>query len=432
MSGYWDMVKDAVAENREIVKENRQHAAENRKERSDGFLAKLKNLQLLDAETLYDDRIEVKAGTSTLLGEDFSTLYESCRTVSVQAQDADGSVYDMDVLQADCSYPTEMHSAYLRSNTWGEYDTLSMEQKAVYEVTLLSKKYAAMDTSATGSEEEAASGYAGIMAQYRQYCEQNGIAWDGVVQAASTELQLEVSDYHVETKDSLNLYEQVGRNAARSKAQSAEAHNLLLACAPEGYQDQPAPGLDSSLTYEDTCDASYDGSVVAHAAGFFAVVHGVFSAVYDKLPHVGKWAKSVFENLKREGQNFAQNTQALMEEWNQQSDARIQEYQEVAEQFQGIKEDIMDTGPGQAAEDAGDRLSEEIPQMFEDPSQSIQDGRDWLKDKYGQVRPYVDAAGNALESTGNRLKDRADAFVEKWSSQGDPEENAAESENYQP
>lgn len=430
MSEYWDMVKNAIAENKEIVKENKQYAAEHPEIKSEGVLTKLKNLQLFDAETVYDDGIEVKSDTKTLLGNDFASLYASCETASIQAQNSDGSLYDMEVLRATCEYPTEMHSLYLKNVAWGEYDTLSPEQKAAYEVTLLTKKYAAMDTPS--GENQAASEYADTMAQYRQYCDQNGIAWESVIQSASTEMQMEVSDYQVESKDSLNIYEQVGRGAAKAKAQSAAAHNLLLACAPEGYQDQPAAGMDSSVTYEDTCDDSYNGSPVAHAAGFFVVVQGMFAAVYDKLPHVGTWAKSVFENLKNEGKSFTENTQALMEEWDQQSDARINEYGEVIDQFEGIKEDIGNTGVGQAVDEAGDKISEEIPQAFEDPSQSIQDGRDWLKEKYNQAEPYIDAAGNALKSAGSKVRDYADDFVDKWASPENTGENAAESEDYQP
>lgn len=431
MSGYWDMVKATMAENRQIVEENKQYARQHPEIQSDGVLTKLKNLQLFDAETVYDDRIEVKAGTKTLLGNDFSSLYASCETTSVQAQNSDGSVYDMEVLRATCAYPTEMHSSYLKNTAWSEYDTLSPEQKAAYEVTLLTKKYAAMDTP-SAEENQSASEYANTMAQYRQYCDQNGIAWESVIQSASTEMQMEVSDYQVDSGDSMNIYEQVGRSAAKAKAQSAAAHNLLLACAPEGYQDQTATGMDSSVTYEDTCDDSYDGSPVAHAAGFFVVVHGMFSAIYEKLPHPVKWAKSVFENLKNEGRNFTENTQALIEEWDQQSDARINEYGEVVDQFEGIKEDIGNTGVGQAVEKAGDKVSEEIPRAFEDPSQSIQDGRDWLKEKYNQAEPYIDAAGNALKSAGSKAREYADEFVDKWSSPENTGENEAESGDYQP
>lgn len=427
MSEYWDMVKSAISENREIVKENKQYAVEHPEIKSDGILTKLKNFQAVDAETTYDDKLEVPVGTKTLLGNDFSSLYESCSTDSITSKNSDGADLTVDVLKSTCSYPTEMHTAILSSASWSNYDTLSPAQKAAYEVTLLSKKYATMSDST-----ETATEYATVMANYRQYCDQNGIVWNDVVQTASNELQLEVSDYQVETQDKLNVYEQIGRNAAKSKAQSAEAHNLLLSCAPEGYQDQTAPGMDSSVSYEDTCDATYDNSPIAHAAGFFVVVNGVFSAIYDKLPHLGSWAKSVFNNLKNEGQNFANNTEALMEDWDQQSDARLQEYSEVGDQLQGIKEDVSNTAPGQVVEDAGDKLSEEIPQAFEDPSQPIQDGRDWLKDKYQQAEPYIDAAGNALKSAGEKAKGYADDFVDKWSTPDTTDQNAVESEDYQP
>ena len=410
-TSYWQMMTEAISENREIVKQNKEEIKAMREANGEpvNVADKIKNLQLFHYGNSYDDRIEVKSGTITLLGNDFSSLYESSTTKQVQAQSADGTAVSVDVLRSTCSYPTEMHSSDLKRFAWSEYDTLTDQTKAAYEVTLLTKKYAAMPES-----DENAQAYANTMALYRQYCDANNISWNTVIHDVSTELQTEVSDYKVAADDKSDVYNQIGLSADKSRAQAADAHNLLLTCAPEGYEDALAIGLDSSITYEDTCDSSYDGSFIAHTAGFFAVVHGMFASICDKLPHPIEWAKTVFNNLKNEGKAFADNTKALMEDFDQQSDARIAEYDEIAQQFMGIKDDIGSTKAGQAADKAGDAISDEVQQTFEDPSQEIQDGRDWLKDKANQAAPYVDAAGNALDAAGDVVKERVDEFVDKW------------------
>lgn len=425
---YWDMMKDAISENCEIVRQNKEEAKAIKEANGEptNLRDKIKNTQLFHYGTSYDDKIEVQAGTKTLLGDDFSTLYESSETQDVQTQNEDGTVSSVSVLKSTCSYPTEMHSSGLKRFTWSEYGTLPVETKAAYEVALLTKKYSAMADS-----QENAQSYADTMAKYRQYCDANNISWESVITNVSTELQTEVSDYKVTADNKSDIYNQVSLSADKSRAQAADAHNLLLSCAHDGYEDKLAIGLDSSVTYEDTCDSSYDGSFVAHTAGFFAAVHGLFSKIYEKLPHPIEWAKNVFGNLKREGEAFADNTKALVEDWDQQSDERIREGQEVLEQFQGIKDDVAGSSVGQAAGKANDAILDEVQKTFEDPSREIQNGRDWVKDKIGQAQPYIDAAGNVLDTAGNAIKDRADDFVDKWATPDDAQSSDSQ-EDYQP
>lgn len=425
---YWDMMKDAISENREIVRQNKEEAKAIKEANGEptNLRDKIKNTQLFHYGTSYDDKIEVQAGTKTLLGDDFSLLYESSEIQDVQTQNEDGSVSSVSVLKSTCSYPTEMHSSGLKRFAWSEYGTLPVETKAAYEVALLTKKYSAMADS-----QENAQSYADTMAKYRQYCDANNISWESVITNVSTELQTEVSDYKVTADNKSDIYNQVSLSADKSRAQAADAHNLLLSCAPDGYEDKLAIGLDSSVTYEDTCDSSYDGSFVAHTAGFFAAVHGLFSKIYEKLPHPIEWAKNVFGNLKREGEAFADNTKALVEDWDQQSDERIREGQEVLEQFQGIKDDVAGSSVGQAAGKANDAILDEVQKTFEDPSREIQNGRNWVKDKIDQAQPYIDAAGNALDAAGNAIKDRADDFVDKWATPDDTQSSDFQ-EDYQP
>lgn len=426
MSEYWDMVKDTMAENREYVAQNKQYWKDHPEVKGTSFWARAKDA-IQNTEPSYDDKIEIAVGTKTLTGADFSSLYASSKVASVPSLDNNGNEINVDVLQSTCSYPTEMHSEELSCTSWEEYSNLPVDKRVAYEVVLLSKKGISNYSS---DEQTKAKEYVDAMSDYKDFCDMNNISWSDVIQTASNELQLEVSDYQVIANDKSNVYEQTSGISAKAKSQSADAHNLLLACAPEDYQDQTAPGLDSSVSYEDTCNATYDDSLKARASGLLVVVHTMFSAIYDNLPHPITWAKSVFENLKNEGKNFAQNTEALMDDWDEQSDARLQEYKEISQQFQGIKEDVSNTGIGQAVEVAGDKISEEISDAYKDPSQSIQDVRNWAKDKYEQAEPYIDAAGNALKSTGEKVKGYADDFVEKWSS--DSGSNGNESEDYQP
>lgn len=410
-SGYWEMVKNAIAENREIVKQNREEAKAIKKANGEpvSLLDKVKSTQLFHYNGAYDDQIEIRTGTKTLLGDDFESLYENSTTASVKSKDIDGSEASIDIIRSKCSYQTEMHTGDLRSAQWSEYETLPVDKKAAYEVTLLTKKYANMPES-----EENAKTYADTMARYRQYCDFNNVSWDNLIHTVSSELQTEVSDYMTLDANKGDLYDQVSLSSKKAKAQAADAHNLLLTCAPEGYEDTLAPGLNANVSYEDTCDSRYDGSVFARTAGFFTVVHTMFMAIYDKLPHPIEWAKDAFHNLKEEGRAFAENTQALVEDFEERSDAHVQEFHELEDQMQGIQSDIDSTKAGQAINGAEDAVKDEIQQIFDDPSQEVQDARDWIDEKVEQAEPYFDAAGNTVNAAGDTVKNKADEFVNEW------------------
>jgi len=403
---YWKMATEALQENQQIVAENAQEQREN----GTGLFYKLTHAHLFSYKNDFDDRIEVQAGTQTLLGEDFSSLYESCEISSIDA----GQGTSVDVLKATCSYPTEMHSGNLVMGDWTDYASIPIDKRACYEVALLTKKYAALPES-----DENANAYADKMAHYRQFCESNGMDWNTVIYNVSGELQTEVADYKGLSEDKSNLYSQVTKDAALARSQAADAHNMLLTCAPEGYTDELLPALAGKVTYEDTTDTTYDASFKAKSVGFFAVVHSAFVAIYEKLPHPIEWMKSVFNNMKHEGECIVENTRGLMDDFETQHNARMQEGEEILEQINGVKTDLSNTGAGQAVQNANDAMQNEVQEIWEDPSQEIQDARDWASEKADQAKPYVDAAENALDAAGDKIQERTDEFVEQWATPED-------------
>lgn len=412
---YWEMATNAIKENQEIVKQNRADAKAN----GTDLVSRIKNSRMFSYHDNYDDKIEIKEDTRTLLGDDFSVLYESSEVTPLDA----GNGATVNVLKSNCSYPTEMHSGNLVAGDWSEYSTVPVDKRACYEVALLTKKYAALPES-----DENATAYASQMALYRQFCESNGIDWNAVIYNVSGELQTEVADYKDLANNKSDLYAQVSKAADLSRAQAADAHNMLLTCAPEGYIDSLLPSLSGRVSYEDTTDTTYDDSYKAKGVGFLAVVHSAFVAIYEHLPHPIEWMKTVFGNFKREGEDIVENTKGLVDEWDAQSDARIAEGQEVLEQLNGAKVDLSNTGAGQAVSNANNTIQNEVQEIWADPSQEIQDARDWLGEKADQAKPYIDAAGNALNAAGEKIQQRTDEFVERWAT---PEtvapENAPES-----
>ena len=398
---YWQMITDALQENKQIIADKRKEQREN----GAGFFQKLTDARLFSYKNNYDDRIEIQSGTKTLLGEDFSSLYESCEVASIDA----GQGASANVIKATCSYPTEMHSGNLVMGDWTEYASVPVEKKACYEVALLTKKYAALPES-----DENAKAYADKMAHYRQFCEANGIDWSTVIYNVSGELQTEVADYKELGDDKLNLYDQVTKNADLARSQAADAHNMLLTCAPDGYTDWLLPSLEGKVTYKETTDTTYDVSFRAKSVSFFAVIHAAFIAIYNKLPHPIKWMKSVFNNMKHESRCIAENMKGLMQDFESESEARIREGEKIYEQINGIGTDLSNTSAGQTIQNAKGAIKNEVQQIWTDPSQEIKDARDKVSDKAKQVKPYLDAAGNMLDATGKKIKGRADEFVDKW------------------
>ena len=91
----------------------------------------------------HDDNIEVPVGTKTVLGEDFSMLYNGGSNGETVYKGANGS--DIACYNPACSYDTELYT--IRSDEWVTADQesyVSDEFKVCYEMALLTKKYADM------------------------------------------------------------------------------------------------------------------------------------------------------------------------------------------------------------------------------------------------------------------------------------------------
>lgn len=410
LSEYFELSSNAISETISMAKERHEEDQELKKENGERLIDKIKNTQLAHYDSGYDDNIDMPAGTLTLLGADFTTLYESSSTQSVAALDSDGNAVDIDVIKADCSYPTEMHTS---GYSWTDYNNLSDTVKAVMEITLLTKKYAALPDT-----EDNAESYAGQMALYRQYCDNNNLEWESIVGASSLELQQEVVDYTNSGKSKLDLYDQLTQNSAKSAAQAVDAHNLLLTCLPEGATDPVLSSIQDGTTdvsYEDTLDATYDSSFTAKGVAFLGWVSAAFKEIYDKLPHPIEWAKSVWSNIKNFASDYAANAEALADDFDQQSNARSQELEDTLTEIGNISSDIKNSTVGQKIDEINGAISDEVQQFSTDPSGEIAEGREWLNEKTEQAKPYIDAAGDVLQTTGENIREQANEFVEKWS-----------------
>lgn len=418
---YLNTAQTAVSDNIEARKEFSAQDDAYKSVSSGSFIDKAKNFRLfkVSRNNTYDDNIEIKAGSKTLLGDDFSSLYASSETETISSasgsSDSGQSQVSTDIIKSDSPYTTEMHSGDLRSGNWSEYSVLPVNQKAEYEVALLTKKYSAME----GSDENAKA-YADKMAQYRQFCDSNGVDWNSVIYSVSGEFQTEVADYKASASDFSisNATNTFSGSADKDRAQAAAAHKMLLSCAPDGYTDELLPALSGKVTYEDTVDDTYteanESKSAIFGSAFFSTVASFFKTVYEHLPHPVKWLKNVFTNTTTDAKSYVDHIDTLSEDFDKTSASDLQEGQEVADQLNGIKQDVSDSAVGQAAGTAADAAEDETQQIFADPSQEIQDGRNWASEKINEAKPYVDAAGNAAKSAVQTGREKADEFVQKW------------------
>lgn len=223
-----------------------------------------------------DDNVYIPAGTKTLIGQDFESLYESTKIKSYANSDGTESDY----IVSTSSYYTEMRSGNASANEAWSYDEASGDKvKAIYEITLLSKKYSYLyeegnDTKNALLETE----YADYMSQYRGYCESNGISWDDVMTGVSAELQTECAHY---MDDSDNIFK--GSKAEENRVIVNRAHSMLTGCMSEGYTDQLIPALEGKITYEDTLDTNpKDVNFLINIKNKFTEF---WDNVKDKMPH---------------------------------------------------------------------------------------------------------------------------------------------------
>ena len=202
--------------------------------------------KLLEITHYQDDNVAIPSTTKTLLGEDFSTLYESTKINT----HASSNGQDMPYIESTSSYRTEMEG--LVSSKWLSYDLCAPEYKAAFEVVLLSKKYAnAYDLSTPEANDVAAKEYGEKMAAYKSYCDNNGIDWDYIMGNASAELQIQSYNY----KEASESLMSVG-NLDKERITANRAHEMLKSCMTNPEDDKLPMRLEGKITYEETLDLS--------------------------------------------------------------------------------------------------------------------------------------------------------------------------------
>lgn len=214
------------------------------------FLTKFNSIwdKITDAkhELSPDDNIYVPVDQKTLIGTDFSMLYNG--KISTNTLETDQGAVKFLNVKAD--YDTELRSGYCTSSEPVIYDALGTRDKAVYEITLLSKAYA--DLYDGTNTEDIVQNYGDTMNQYKSACEANGLNWESVLSDVSTELQTENYWYKKEGKaDEFDM--------------ASKAHALMLTAAGPDFKDSLTLAFTGEFDYEDTI--SENGSEVVDKKG---------------------------------------------------------------------------------------------------------------------------------------------------------------------
>jgi hypothetical protein len=212
-------------------------------------------------DPVYEDSITVKSSATTLLGNNFDTLYDG----GANTDEANVNGVETEVLSPFTSYSTEMVSSYFTVCNGKDYDDLAPTTKAAYEITLLSKKYASDYVVGNDADNaELANEYTEKLMQYKDYCDNNGISWDETMLKVSTELQTE--SYTCKESSSQN-----DRDIANI------AHKLMADGVGDTYNDVLIPTVaDHGLTYEDTIDVEPEvDEISSFSKALSTVRHGL-------------------------------------------------------------------------------------------------------------------------------------------------------------
>lgn len=201
----------------------------------------------------HDDNVVIRSGTKTLIGDDFSSLYESSELKELSTSDGN----KISVIKSTSKYGTEMMNGNLMVDSQSEYNVFTDDRKAAYEITLMSKKYASMYSGDTAANEKLSEEYADKMSKYKTYCDEQGISWNRVMYFASSELQTESYTRSQEAGKSTYLLpgETNCVTAEANRVLVNKAHSLLTTCMGD-YEDTLCPALGGSITYEQTLDTS--------------------------------------------------------------------------------------------------------------------------------------------------------------------------------
>lgn len=214
----------------------------------------------------HDDNVAVPAGTKTLIGEDFSSLYEDFKLVDHNVSSGGQRSY----IEAKSSYRTEMER--MVSDHWMSYDICSNTSKAAYEITLLSKKYANMYQNGNDEyNDKLAEEFGGKMAEYKNYCESNNMDWQQVCLNVSGELQIESYNYTEASKSLITNIGPVGTDFDKERIIANRAHMMVKECMDDSSADTLPLSLTGKYEYDAALDTSehQDAKFLNKAAAWF-------------------------------------------------------------------------------------------------------------------------------------------------------------------
>jgi hypothetical protein len=312
---------------------------------------------------------------------------------------SDGSV--ISAIDSASSYETEMHGGICSRASLTSYEMLSDREKAVYEITLLSKKYAAMYTGDSEADSDTANEYADYMAEYKAFCEADGLSWNEIVYNVSAELQTETRDYLKNDNIISNMsYTSLDSNRIISN----RAHGMLVACTDDTYSDMLIPALSGDISYEDTMDTSsnmadygnavMNSSVASNGIEFVAKIAGRF---WEKVKSFASSVSYPVKAVKDIVCEYARNLAAFEENYDdiyeQEAAVRAEGTQEAAEllkdSYNSVTEDASDTLKGMY-----DTASEYVNNNT--VSDMADDVKSYAADKYEQA---VDFLGNVSDGS---------------------------------
>lgn len=202
-----------------------------------------------------DDNIIVPKDAKTLLGEDVSVLYEEYTVESREGDDGTSQEY---ITGDNKAYQTELYTITRPHTT--SYDICTNHEKAVYEITLLSKK-AAYEYQHTG-DNKYIDEYSARMAMYQQFCTSNNMDWKQVLQDVSYELQDESYNYKQKSEKVIQTV-----NWDEDRVYANQAHLFLKSVMPSDMTDKFDPRLPSDFTYDDTLDTQDNSKTGAERVG---------------------------------------------------------------------------------------------------------------------------------------------------------------------
>ncbi len=380
--------------------------------------AKLYNLSQTVSSNNYTDGVEIPVGTTTLTDEDFSTLYPSVSESTVDT----ASGLSLSVLQGEATYGTEMHGSYCRSFSNKDYNLMDVQHKAVYELTLLSKKYA-YDVS-YDSEIDAQTvqtEYVNKVAAYRSVCESYGYDWDSIISNVSRELQ---SDCAYDAKKSSSVL--ASANAVffdTDRVVSNVAHKAIIQCGTPEFEDTPAPNLsENGITYEDTldttpkCTVDDKTSTNTYSVGVF-ITNLTKAFIYAWEHYVPHPFKAISELKTVAKDDLKENIQKL----DALNDAADAQYEQKYGDAQTTTDDTVEVNAVETAEtvkdatlevvDAGKYNFETIKDAVVKEATQIAEGENHsLQDAYGES---TKSASEYLSDGVNYLKNGAEYGIDK-------------------